>query len=484
MPEANNEFREAWNRLTASGASQIKADKMSKVKKPKELEGLNAEDFERWYKDLDIMFQEGGVTEEETQIYLVIGFSYDKFIKDLKRELGVKDSMQGLTARLENILKQFKLIKLNVDEARLRTYVHFSPGEPRAMAKLAAAAQDHHVAPPQSRQCRPPKPNAYPTRVMTIDRREKCLGLGETLQHLDRAAIYLAILMDSWIGLGNDRPPELITTENLLWCELLDMATKHKTAEDALSSFLANTANIHQTTPYPFVLDASQGRTDRPQSNLLLGFLNAEDQNQMIRDTIDKDSAIDLAHPDQDLEEMAAQEARKAVLEKRIADNAEQFYQKSTSRTLDTLPDSNIPSFSSTVRKGTKFYSTNQKWGFTRNSKQATIYQHFAVQQKFIKEFETLAKSCQHTVEPPPDAHSIPTTTSYPKAVGVMHLTHRGYLVLPTSSRHQELQYQILIITAAPVDNRREHDVLIGFCNPSKERPVNGSDTSHIYSEI
>ncbi|KAK7021917.1 hypothetical protein VNI00_017145 [Paramarasmius palmivorus] len=156
MPEANNEFREAWNRLTASGASQIKADKMSKVKKPKELEGLNPEDFERWYEDLDIMFQEGGVTEEDAQIYLAMrylqyelrktmedvslsrGFSYDKFIKDLKRELGVKDSMQGLTARLENILKQFKLIKLNVDEARLRTYVRYFKREAEKLRKEPA----------------------------------------------------------------------------------------------------------------------------------------------------------------------------------------------------------------------------------------------------------------------------------------------------------------------------------------------------------
>ena len=156
MPEANNEFREAWNRLTASGASQIKADKMSKVKKPKELEGLNPEDFERWYEDLDIMFQEGGVTEEDAQIYLAMrylqyelrktmedvsssrGFSYDKFIKDLKRELGVKDSMQGSTARLENILKQFKPIKLNVDEARLRTYVRYFKREAEKLRKEPA----------------------------------------------------------------------------------------------------------------------------------------------------------------------------------------------------------------------------------------------------------------------------------------------------------------------------------------------------------
>ncbi|KAF9266302.1 hypothetical protein L218DRAFT_997054 [Marasmius fiardii PR-910] len=111
---ANNtpepEERTSWMHLSNAAKAQIKADKMSKVKKPSELNDLHPEDYKQWEEEMDFVYQEGGVTEPDAKIYLAMrqmlyklrkaiekyksskGLSYEDFLKDLKKELGVKES--------------------------------------------------------------------------------------------------------------------------------------------------------------------------------------------------------------------------------------------------------------------------------------------------------------------------------------------------------------------------------------------------------
>ena len=133
-------LRESWRDLSEDGVNQIKADKLSKVKRPASLlEGSRAEKFEQWEEDLDLMFLEGGVTLDEAKIYIAIrqmeydlrktcvgwdssrGDSYEKFIEDVKEEIGFKEG-RGSTTTLDRLVKRHQSIGLQVSEDVLRTY--------------------------------------------------------------------------------------------------------------------------------------------------------------------------------------------------------------------------------------------------------------------------------------------------------------------------------------------------------------------------
>ncbi|KAK7020186.1 hypothetical protein VNI00_017835 [Paramarasmius palmivorus] len=90
-------------------------------------------------------------------------------------------------------------------------------------------------------------------------------------------------MIAAWIALGNVRPPELLEVEDTLWRELLDMAFKNKSAEEALQSFLSSTAHLTDNNPFPFILDphtkqpelpATSAKTLPVESNLLEAFTN------------------------------------------------------------------------------------------------------------------------------------------------------------------------------------------------------------------
>ena len=123
-------LRESWRDLSEDGVNQIKADKLSKVKRPASLlEGSRAEKFEQWEEDLDLMFLEGGVTLDEAKIYIAIrqmeydlrktcvgwdssrGDSYEKFIEDVKEEIGFKEG-RGSTTTLDRLVKRHQSIGL------------------------------------------------------------------------------------------------------------------------------------------------------------------------------------------------------------------------------------------------------------------------------------------------------------------------------------------------------------------------------------
>jgi hypothetical protein len=142
MPEVPvaTALRESWRSLSAEGVSQIKADKLSKVKRPDlKLEGSRSDEFEQWEEDLDLMFLEGGVTQDDAKIYLAMrqmeydlrktcedwetarGDSYDNFIDEVKREIGFKEA-RGSTSKLDRLIRKHQGMGATVKEDTLRTY--------------------------------------------------------------------------------------------------------------------------------------------------------------------------------------------------------------------------------------------------------------------------------------------------------------------------------------------------------------------------
>ncbi|KAF9256875.1 hypothetical protein L218DRAFT_1006843 [Marasmius fiardii PR-910] len=112
--------RPSWMDLTPEGRSQVSATKWSKVQKPERLTGVHPDDFEQWEEEMHFAFQEGSVTEADARIYLAMrnmsykvykameayestrGDSYEEFIRDVRREIGVKENTRGSPSKTYN----------------------------------------------------------------------------------------------------------------------------------------------------------------------------------------------------------------------------------------------------------------------------------------------------------------------------------------------------------------------------------------------
>ncbi|KAF9257685.1 hypothetical protein L218DRAFT_1015974 [Marasmius fiardii PR-910] len=132
--------RQSWMDLTPEGRSQVSATKWSKVQKPEKLTGAHPDDFEQWEEEMHFAFQEGSVTEADARIYLAMrnmsyevykameayesprGDSYEEFIRDVKREIGVKENTRGSPHKLDRIVEKYRPLQLSTPDSTVRTY--------------------------------------------------------------------------------------------------------------------------------------------------------------------------------------------------------------------------------------------------------------------------------------------------------------------------------------------------------------------------
>ncbi|KAF9263137.1 hypothetical protein L218DRAFT_1035885, partial [Marasmius fiardii PR-910] len=85
-------------------------------------------------------FQEGSVTEADARIYLAMqnmsykvykameayestkGDSYEEFIRDVRREIGVKENTRGSPSKLDRIVEKYWPLQLSTSDSTVRTY--------------------------------------------------------------------------------------------------------------------------------------------------------------------------------------------------------------------------------------------------------------------------------------------------------------------------------------------------------------------------